>query len=57
MTRLGLRESADLLEWLTELRSFLSNQEDCDYVGGTPLPNDAMRLLVELDRLFPEVRS
>lgn len=45
------KREADLEEWLSDLREFLEDQADADCDG----INQAMRLLVELKRLFPGV--
>ena len=50
-------QGTDREQWLIELREFLDNQADADVPNpGSDqgyVPNDAMRLLTELDRLFP----
>lgn len=43
----------DVEEFVAELREFLDGQADAEYFtdSPTPVPNKAMRLLVEFDRL------
>ncbi len=45
--------SSDQLELLRGVREFLDDQMDAD----DGVPNEAMRLLVELDRVFPEAKN
>lgn len=45
--------SGDQLELLRGVREFLDDQMDAD----DGVPNEAMRLLVELDRVFPETKN
>lgn len=43
-------------EFIDDLREFLSNQQDAEYFTDDPAPhpNEAMKLLVRLNQLFPE---
>ncbi len=46
-------EFVDLNVWLDELWEFLDNQSDVDDGDyGIPVPNPAMRLLMDMERLF-----
>lgn len=48
-----------LAPFVEELRDFLSEQADAEYFTDSPAPqpNEAMRLLTELNELFPEGKS
>lgn len=41
-------------DFIADLREFLRDQEDADHNGISYVPNDAMRLLIRLNELFPE---
>jgi hypothetical protein len=41
-------------ELLDDIRDFLRDQEDADHNGISYVPNEAMRLLMRLNELFPE---
>src|SRR5262249_6157361 len=49
----------DMGAWLADLREYLDQHADAEYLADIPhpVPNDAMRLLVELDRLFPALEG
>lgn len=51
-----MNRERELENWLIDLREFLENQADAEYKtdSPSPVPNDAMRLLVTLKQLFPE---
>jgi hypothetical protein len=51
-----IMRGADLEQFLDDLREFLEDQADAEYVTDDPAPrgNDAMKLLVTLNELFPE---